>query len=159
MVMIIRSTQVTLIIGLCVLVGFLLILVVGLGGVAAVWYFQNISSVPGTAQGLSTGSETVTEVVATNPDLPSIEVGSDDDRIQWIRINDSQGERVLSGSPAGEASLEPGTYLLRVKVVGRSTAELELDIEGELSLSCEAASNQRVLCRDASAELELELIP
>ncbi len=88
-----------------------------------------------------------------------VTVGSLDDTMQWIRITNAAGVRLVDGRPTNRASVPPGTYLLSAKVVGRPVARGEIAVARSLDLECSVREAGHVVCADRAGLGTYELVP
>jgi hypothetical protein len=81
-----------------------------------------------------------------------VELRSPDDTVQWIRLEDAAGKRVLSGSPNGDAALPTGVYALSAKVAARAKVEGSLELKQDTHLVCVPERDQKVRCADEAGQ-------
>ena len=135
---------------------------VGIGGAA--WWIYSDRSRSGDGATLTEAPE------AAAPDTPAraepaaggaarVALEAGDPSLQWVKISDAQGRQVIKASPSGEASLEPGSYELSGKVVGRPAAKASLDVAGDAAWSCLPADEGRIRCTESMAGATLVLQP
>ena len=75
-----------------------------------------------------------------------VSVAAADETVRWIKVYDAQGGTVLTGRPDAAGDLAAGTYTLKAKVAGRSTASAPLELSGPLALVCTPRKKGAVRC-------------
>ena len=95
--------------------------------------------------------------VAAPPNAVPFSVTAEGEGLQWIRLIDAQGGRVVDGSPEGKASIAPGPYRLEAKLVGRSKVSAPVKVEGPLQLTCGPDGKKVLHCRSADGAVALDL--
>jgi hypothetical protein len=139
-----------------------------LGGlsVAAFWFAKSAqppeigSTEP--APTFDAAFEDLTQAIATDASGTteiSVELQAGDPTVQWIRLLNDNGERLLTARPDASAPLNPGTYELQVKVVARSPLSVEVSLEEDTFLSCKPATMGRVRCADRNGNERLVIRP
>jgi serine/threonine protein kinase len=106
--------------------------------------------------------EDLTQAIATDASGTSeisVELQAGDPTVQWIRLFNDKGDRLLTARPDASAQLSPGTYELRVKVVARSALSGEVSLEEDTFLSCKPATMGRVRCTDRDGNERLVIRP
>ena len=83
-------------------------------------------------------------------ELPStflLAVNLEGENLQWTRVLDSAGRSIVKGDETGlEGSLDPGTYTLAVKAIGRPTVKGDFSLEEDLTLVCALQKSGEVDC-------------
>ena len=89
---------------------------------------------------------------ATSAGVP-IRIELEENRFQWARVLDTDGNKLLQGDRTGvEGNLEPGSYWLGVKRVGRGATTVAFELlESGLYLRCEAGEEGVTPCFDSLA--------
>jgi len=143
-----REKQRMMLVVVGTLAGFLMLILIVVAAAAGWWFLKGRHAA------------TTTAVAAAEAPAASgghtIEVSASDDQIQWIKLKDAAGDKVLKGTPSGETNVASGEYELSVKVIGRSAVKTMLDISGPLSLECAPEESQQVLCAMGEEEILLE---
>jgi hypothetical protein len=88
-----------------------------------------------------------------------VTIGRSDDTLQWIRLEDAAGNRLLNADPSATAAIPAGTYTLSAKIVGKAKVSAPLAITGPLTLSCGPAADGAITCADPSGAPVLTLPP
>jgi len=143
-----------------VLLGFVLVTGLGLamlGGGAAAWFMWPINESTSTGPQTDLEVPDPTDVTATGDINLSVEAA--DDTIQWVRVIDEAGTRVLSAKPTDSAELALGTYELQAKVVGLVKVSGSFELSEPLALSCVPAKANKVRCTGPEGLPELLLAP
>jgi hypothetical protein len=79
--------------------------------------------------------------------------------VQWIRLEDATGTRLINARPDGEAAVAPGTHTISVKVTARNKLSGEISINKDTSLTCKPATMGRVRCIDPKGKTQVLLQP
>ncbi|MEC8193551.1 MAG: serine/threonine-protein kinase [Myxococcota bacterium] len=103
-------------------------------------------------------------VDAATTALPSgqtvaVSLHAGDPTVQWVRLEDMLGNRLVNARPDGEARVASGTHRLSVKVTARTKLTGNISIENDTSLTCKPATMGRVRCTDANGETRILLRP
>jgi len=120
---------------------FLLVASLGAAGLG-LWLWK-IS--PSTESDFPT-EEPLDEDVNTGLGEFSVSVDSDDSRLRWIKVVDSDGEDMGRGRPAAELTLPLGVYTLQASVVGRAVAEAEFELVSSVDWICTPQDEGSVVC-------------
>jgi len=99
---------------------------------------------------------------ATDADLQpriAVELHAGDPTVQWIRLEDKQGNRLINARPDGDALIPPGAHKISVKVTARTKLTGDIFIDKAISLTCKPATMGRVRCTDAKGKETLLLQP
>jgi hypothetical protein len=136
---------------------FLLVVVLGgllvaVGGVGLYFYLDE-GTAPATAP--------VAAAPAPSPAAAghAVTIGRSDDTLQWIRLEDAAGNRLLNADPSATAAIPAGDYTLSAKIVGKAKVSAPLAITGPLTLSCGPAADGAITCADPSGAPVLTLPP
>ena len=136
---------------------FLLVVVLGgllvaVGGVGLYFYLD---------EGTAPATTPVAAAPAPSPAAAghAVTIGRSDDTLQWIRLEDAAGNRLLNADPSATAAIPAGTYTLSAKIVGKAKVSAPLAITGPLTLSCGPAADGGITCADPSGAPVLTLPP
>lgn len=96
--------------------------------------------------------------VANSNDV-SVELHTGDPTVQWIRIENAMGKRILTARPDDSGQLASGEYKISVKVIARSKLEGTISFTEDTSLNCKPATMGRVRCSDPTGKTRILLLP
>jgi hypothetical protein len=133
-----------------------LLLLAGIGGVSWVLFLKD-----STKADLKDNQSTVdalTEDVYAN-EVIDVELRAGDPTVQWIRLTNAEGARMLTARPDGKAAIPPGSYDLSVKVVARSVLSKTITLKQPTALTCKPTTMGRVRCIDTLDDTKLILRP
>ena len=133
-------------VGVGLAVGFLGIVVLGVGG--AVWWKLRQPEAPGVEAPAAATGETV-----------AVALEVEDPKLQWLKLSDAAGARVAKAKPSGSAQIEPGTYALSAKIVGRPAISGEVEVTGDATWRCVVADDAKVRCEEDTSGVTLTLAP
>ena len=140
--------------------GIMVILLVALGlGGWLTWVIMGDEAPdrsPPTAERQSTAVP-ANSLSTENPVQVSLHSG--DPTVQWIRLEDATGTRLINARPDGEATVAPGTHTISVKVTARNKLSGEISINKDTSLTCKPATMGRVRCIDPKGKTQVLLQP
>jgi serine/threonine protein kinase len=100
-----------------------------------------------------------TPVQATNSTDVSVELHAGDPTVQWVRLENESGERILTARPDGTAQIAAGDYKLSVKVIARSKLEGPISFTEDTNLNCKPATMGRIRCSDSNGKTRIILLP
>lgn len=89
----------------------------------------------------------------------AVSLHAGDPTVQWVRLEDMLGNRLVNARPDGEARVASGTHRLSVKVTARTKLTGNISIENDTSLTCKPATMGRVRCTDANGKTRILLQP
>lgn len=88
-----------------------------------------------------------------------LELHAGDPTVQWVRLSNTNGDRLLTARPDGTGTFASDTYTLSVKVMARSVLNGDLELTEDTSLTCKPATMGQVRCIDAHGNPRLLLRP
>ena len=88
-----------------------------------------------------------------------LELHAGDPTVQWVRLSNANGDKLLTARPDGSGSFPPDNYTISVKVVARSVLSGTIDLNEDTSLTCKPATMGQVRCSDANGNPLLLLRP
>ena len=135
-------------------VALLLVLAIG-GGSAVLW--ETLEGKNETTQSLEAKKMAAAQDVLA--DTLTLELHAGDPTVQWVRLSNAGGKRLLTARPDGTGQFAPDTYTLSVKVMARSVLEGDLELTEDTSLTCKPATMGQVRCTDANGNPRLLLRP
>lgn len=143
----------TMLLGLAGL-AFSLVLFGGGGLAAAFWW---MTQTPESSTGGEPAASASAPIEAAPTAGAKLRLSANDATLQWLKLTDAAGDRVLKASPDGDAVLAPGTYTLAAKVVGRGAVSAELDVQADSDWTCTVAEAGAVECTsETGSTLRLE---
>lgn len=89
----------------------------------------------------------------------SVSIEATDGTIQWVRLLDAEGARLVNAKPQDSAKVPAGSFELQAKQAGRGKVSAALEVEADLALSCAPADKGAIRCVDEGAGRELLLKP
>lgn len=138
----------------CAVALFIAVLLAAAGWVA--WMLINQQENPQPT--ISTDAPEIPAQVANSTDV-SVELHAGDPTVQWIRIENAMGKRILTARPDGSGQLAAGEYKISVKVIARSKLEGTISFTEDTNLNCKPATMGRVRCSDPAGKTGILLLP
>jgi hypothetical protein len=133
---------------------FSLVLFGGGGLAAAFWW---MTQTPESSTGGEPAASASAPIEAAPTAGAKLRLSANDATLQWLKLTDAAGDRVLKASPDGDAVLAPGTYTLAAKVVGRGAVSAALDVQADSDWTCTVAEAGAVECTsETGSTLRLE---
>ncbi|MFZ5481889.1 MAG: serine/threonine-protein kinase [Myxococcota bacterium] len=127
----------------------------GLGLAGAGWWFFASGDTPAP---VTSGASAAPPVEPPPPAAGSAPVSiTTEGNVQWVRVEDGAGKRVLDGQEKTEGKLAPGDYTLTMKQVGRPALKASLAVpEAGVSLACVPEKEGAVKCTGAGRPIVLK---
>jgi len=135
-----------------------LVMIASVGG-AAWWFFNKGSQPSAPSPNVTPSIKSAAEADAVDGEWIEVSLHAGDPTVQWIRLTNAEGTRVLTAKPDGTASIPPAEYELSVKVVARSVLKMPLDLNSDTTLTCKPSTMGRVRCMDRRGGSKLILRP
>ena len=136
--------------------GATLLLVLAVGGASALLF--GMFDQPGE-QTQSLDAKRMADVQEVLADTVKLELHAGDPTVQWVRLSNAAGERLLTARPDGEGNFAPDTYTVSVKVMARSVLNGPLELNEDTSLTCKPATMGQVRCTDSNGNQRLLIRP
>ena len=89
----------------------------------------------------------------------AVQLHAGDPTVQWVRLENKNGTRLINARPDGDALVPRGTHRISVKVTARTKLVGDIFIDKAISLTCKPATMGRVRCTDSNGKETLLLQP
>ena len=92
-------------------------------------------------------------------ELVNFDLHAGDPTVQWVRLTNADGKRILTARPDADAKITVGSYSISAKVVAREGLTGEISITEDTSISCKPATMGRIRCTEPNGNTRLLLKP
>ena len=97
--------------------------------------------------------------ISGTADHINLSLHAGDPTVQWIRLTNASGERLLTARPDAKAAIPAAEYTLSVKVVARAVLKSPIVLDQDTTLTCKPTTMGRVRCVDAAGKTRQLLRP